>query len=247
MCEPGPPGLRTEPRPVSDHHHQYLTSCSRGRRQAGDPAKQGTSASCPPLSISASAKRTSFSEGADRLFATCVVCSLVPSARPSCLPLLSRPRCNHLPHQESPSFRRYQRPHVSIDALPRIREGLFFFHHSIHRSLLLLCRRAQPSRRPFEISVRTVWSGRPRPSLATHRANPLSSPPFPLPCQFLFRLHLTHAARVERDEQGVPTFDDTAPCEIVDAISNGRGHLFEIVNFNNVGVRRHNFFFHGAM
>jgi hypothetical protein len=127
MCEPGPPGLRTEPRPVSDHHHQYLTSCSRGRRQAGDPAKQGTSASCPPLSISASAKRTSFSEGADRLFATCVVCSLVPSARPSCLPLLSRPRCNHLPHQESPSFRRYQRPHVSIDALPRIREGLLFF------------------------------------------------------------------------------------------------------------------------
>jgi hypothetical protein len=120
-------GLHVAEAPHLDHHHQYLTSCSRGRRQAGDPAKQGTSASCPPLSISASAKRTSFSEGADRLFATCVVCSLVPSARPSCLPLLSRPRCNHLSHQESPSFRRYQCPHVFIDALPRIQEGLFFF------------------------------------------------------------------------------------------------------------------------
>ena len=124
MCEPGPPGLRTEPRPVSDHHHQYLTSCSRGRRQAGDPAKQGTSASCPPLSRSASAKRTSFSEGADRLFATCVVCSLVPSARPSCLPLLSQPRCNHLPHQESPSFRRYQCFHRRTSTHPR---RTFFF------------------------------------------------------------------------------------------------------------------------
>ena len=71
------------------------------------------------------------------------------------------------------------------------------------------------------------------------------------PVDIVFYRGLTMQRAVERDEQGSPnyamcavnpsrvgkTFDDAALRDVVDTISNGRGCLLEIVNFN-VGVRQ---------